>query len=206
MLAASFAVGGIPFSGIAARALVGVDLRRRGSGTVSGSGLYEVAGFAPMAVAGSLEVAAGALGPILAGRDRKALGALAASMAIVGHNWSPLLSGAGGRGISTVLGATLVLAPEGTVLVGAGLGAGKFAHQTGLGCLLGLFALFPVLARRRGKLGVLIAACLTAPVLAKRVLGNQAPKGGRTFRAVLTRVLFDSDPGFETPDLLAAST
>lgn len=159
-----------------------------------------------MAVAGSLEVAAGALGPVLAGRDRKALGALAAGMAIVGHNWSPFLAGAGGRGISTVLGATLVLAPEGTVLVGAGLGGGKLVRHTGLGCFLGLFALFPALARRRGMLGVLIAACLNIPVLAKRVVGNRAPGPGRPVRTFVYRLLFDSDPAFDTSDLLAAGT
>lgn len=204
MLALSFAAGAVPFSGAAARMLAGVDLRKRGTGTVSGSGLYEVAGFVPMALAGGLEVAAGALGPILAGRDRKALGALAATMAIAGHNWSPLLSGAGGRGISTVLGATLVLAPEGAVVVGSGLGGGKLTGHTGLGCFLGLVALFPVLARRRGKLGVLIAACLALPVLTKRVLGNRAPESGYSLRTLTARLLFDSDPKVIPQDLLGA--
>ncbi|HUC37545.1 MAG TPA: glycerol-3-phosphate acyltransferase [Acidimicrobiales bacterium] len=189
----SFAAGAVPFSGLTARLLKGVDLRKTGTGTVSGSGLYEVAGFGPMAVAGSLEVAVGALGPLLAGRDRRVLGAVAGGLAVVGHNWSPLLSGAGGRGISTALGASLVLAPEGTVLLGAGLGGGRLLRQTGLGCFLALVGLFPLLARRRGARGGLIAACLAIPVLAKRVLGNSAGGGGLSVRTFSRRLLLDSD-------------
>ena len=41
----------------------------RGSGTVSGTGLYEVSGFGPLAIAGSLDVAKGCLGPLLAGSN-----------------------------------------------------------------------------------------------------------------------------------------
>jgi hypothetical protein len=64
----SFAAGAVPFSGIAAKLISGVDLRQRGSGTVSGSGLYEVAGFGPLVIAGSLDVVKGA--SVRRGRDR----------------------------------------------------------------------------------------------------------------------------------------
>src|SRR5207248_5425303 len=45
VLVSSYAAGSIPFSYVAARIATGVDLRRPGSGTVSGTGLYEVSGF-----------------------------------------------------------------------------------------------------------------------------------------------------------------
>jgi acyl phosphate:glycerol-3-phosphate acyltransferase len=194
VLAGSFLFGSVPFSGLAARLVAGVDLREKGTGTVSGTGLYEVAGFGPLALAGSLEVATGALGPLLAGRRRRALGATAAGLAICGHNWSPFLDGSGGRGISGVLGGTLVLAPEGTLVMAAGLGGGRLVRQSGLGCFLALITLFPLLTKRRGVLGLFTAFCLVTPVLAKRVLGNGGVSGEPLSpRVALSRLLFDAD-------------
>ncbi len=194
VLALSFAAGAIPFSGLAARLVAGVDLRYRGSGTVSGTGLYDVAGFGPLAVAGSLDVAKGALGPLLAGRDRPVLGAVAAGVTIAGHNWSPALGGAGGRGISPALGATLVLAPEGTVVLGAGLGGGRLARQSGLGTLVALVGLFPALVWRRGRAGAVLAAAVALPMVVKRLAGNQAPSRAGLGSVLACRLLFDRDP------------
>jgi glycerol-3-phosphate acyltransferase PlsY len=194
VLAIAFAGGAVPFSGLAARVIAGVDLRRLGSGTVSGTGLYEVSGFGPLAVAGSLDVAKGAIGPLLAGRDRPNLAALAAAAAITGHNWSPLLGGAGGRGISPALGSTLVVAPEGAAVLAAGLGGGKLLHQTGLGCLVALVGLVPILVRRHGWRGGLTAACVAGPIIAKRLAGNEAPSREGRRRVLLSRLLFDRDP------------
>jgi glycerol-3-phosphate acyltransferase PlsY len=130
VLAASFACGAIPFAQLAARIVTGTDLRRYGAGTVSGTALYEVAGFGPLAIAGCLEVAKGGVGPWSAGRSRPILGALAAAAGVTGHNWSPLLGGKGGRGISPSLGATLVMAPEGAAVLVTGLGAGRTTCAT----------------------------------------------------------------------------
>jgi acyl phosphate:glycerol-3-phosphate acyltransferase len=194
LLVVSFAAGAVPFSGIAAKLISGVDLRQRGSGTVSGSGLYEVAGFGPLAIAGSLDVVKGAIGPLLAGKSRPALSALAGAAAISGHDWSPLLGGAGGRGLSPALGALLVTAPEGAVVLAAGLGGGRLVQQTGLGCLVALVALVPLLTRRRGWRGGLTAICVAGPIIAKRLAGNETPSGEDRSRVLVSRLLFDRDP------------
>ena len=76
VLAAGYVAGAVPFANIAARRRAGIDLRSHGTGTVSGTGLYEVAGFAPLAAFGVLEVAKGAVGPLLAGRHRPGLAAV----------------------------------------------------------------------------------------------------------------------------------
>jgi glycerol-3-phosphate acyltransferase PlsY len=193
VLLASFAAGAVPFSGLAARLTAGVDLRDRGSGTVSGTGLYEVSGFGPLVIAGSLDVVKGAVGPLLAGRHRPVLSAVAGAAAIIGHNWSPLLGGAGGRGISTALGTTLVVAPEGAGLLALGLGGGRLLHQTALGCLAALVGMGPLLIRRRGWLGGLVAVCVSGPILAKRLSGNQPPPPAGRFRVLVTRLFFDRD-------------
>jgi glycerol-3-phosphate acyltransferase PlsY len=194
VLVASYLAGSLPFSGWAARIIAGADLREHGTGTVSGTSLYQVAGFGPLAVAGSLDVAKGALGPLLAGRRRPWLGALAAACGVAGHNWSPFLGGAGGRGVSPALGASLALAPEATAVLGTGLALGRLARQTGLGTFLAIVSLPPLLARRRGERGLTIALALAVPMLAKRVAGNGAPAEGWDLRHVCTRLFFDRDP------------
>src|SRR5262249_60813439 len=63
ILALSFGAGAIPFSYLAGRRSRGVDLRRLGTGTVSGTPLYRVAGFGPLAAGGVLQGAKRARGP-----------------------------------------------------------------------------------------------------------------------------------------------
>src|SRR2546430_14436517 len=91
ILVLSFAVGAIPFSYVGGRRARGVDLRRVGTGTVSGTSLYRVAGFGPLAAAGVLDVAKGTAGPglALAGRH-PALARPAGRGARVRHHRSPV--------------------------------------------------------------------------------------------------------------------
>ncbi len=192
MLGLSFAAGSIPSSQIAARLKADVDLRAVGSGTVSGTSLYRVAGFPALATSGIADIAKATVGPLLAGRQRPALGALAGGAAIAGHNWSPFLRGAGGRGFAPSLGALGVNAWPGVPVMLGGLVAGKAAKQTGLGGFVAQCALFPVLARTRGRRGVLVAAGVVAPMWVKRVLGNRAPKQWNA-RVIRRRLLFDND-------------
>lgn len=190
VLAVAFAAGSVPFSNIASRLLRDVDLRDVGTGTVSGTSLYEVAGFGPLAVAGVLEVAKGAVGPLLAGRDRPRLAALAGGAAVAGHNWSPFLRGAGGRGVSPALGALFAQSWPGGALLLGGMTVGRLAHHTAVGCLVADLALVPLLGRLRGADGVLAAAAVVVPMLAKRLAGNApAPRPG----AYLARLVFDRD-------------
>ena len=105
VIGVGYLAGAVPFSNVFARRTRQVDLRTVGSGTVSGTSLYGVAGFGPLAAAGVLEIGKGALGPLLAGRDRPKLAAAAG-----GRSWAttgrPFLRGAGGRGISPAIGAS----------------------------------------------------------------------------------------------------
>lgn len=208
--AVSFLAGSVPFSQIAARRFAGADLRRVGSGTVSGTALYDVAGFWPLAAAGILEVAKGAVGPALARRaalratrcwpGRRArrghLGALAACAAIAGHDWTPWLGGAGGRGLSPAMGATLVLAPEGTAVLVAGMAVGRLVRQSGVATLLASLALPVVLGVRRGTPGAVLGLCICVPMLVKRVLGNSPLRSapGAPISRVVSRLVFDRDP------------
>ena len=196
LLVAAFAflVGAIPFSQIAARVTRGVDLRTVGPGTVSGTSLYRVSGFPALAVAGVAEVAKGAVGPLLAGSSRPVLAALCAGLAVAGHNWSPYLRFAGGRGVSPALGAFLVLAWPGTVLLLVGMGVGKLAHQAGLGTFIALVLLVPLLAATHGSHGALAGTAVLVPMLVKRAIGN-GPPPDRVLGAYTHRIVYDRDRG-----------
>lgn len=193
VLAVAFVAGSIPFSNLGAHLTRGVDLRRVGSGTVSGTALYRVAGLPPLMIAGILDVAKGTVGPLLAGGDHATLAAFAGGLAVVGHNWSPFLRGAGGRGIAPTLGALLVQAWPGTVLMLGALVAGKAFRQTGLGGFVGEVLLVPVLGLLDGGAGALVGAAVVVPMLVKRVLGN-GPPAQAGIRPYVTRLLYDREP------------
>lgn len=193
VLVVSLLVGAIPFSGLAAWRLRRVDLRDYGTGTVSGTSLYRIAGFGPMAAAGILEVGKGALGPLLAGTHRPELAALAGGLAVVGHNWSPFLRGAGGRGFSVSLGVLLVLGWPGAVLLLGMLIVGLLLKQSGLTVFVAMLVLAPFLGAIYGMSGVWTGLALTIPMFAKRVAGNR-PAPAPRLHAYVTRLLFDHDP------------
>lgn len=202
-LLGAFLLGSIPFSYLMARAISGVDLRRVGTGTVSGTGVEATSGFWPMAAAGLLDIGKGAAAVVLMAGSRPWLAALGAGAAAVGHNWSPFLRGAGGRAISVALGACLTMAWPGVVVLGLGLGVGRLFRQTGLGSFAGQAALPAVLALTAGwpatvadpVIGGSLGAALVVPMWAKRLLGNGRPR--RQGPAVyLSRLLFDNDKGW----------
>lgn len=190
---ASYLLGSIPFSNLFARALRGVDLRRVGTGTVSGSGLFRVAGVLPVVVAGSADVAKGAVGPLLAqSMHRPLLAVVAGAAAVVGHNWSVFLRFAGGRGLSAAMGALAVIAWPAALLLLAALALGRLAGETAVGALVAVLLLTPVGAAVSGETGALAGFLYTVLVLGKRLTGN-APPETREARVYLNRLLFDRD-------------
>jgi glycerol-3-phosphate acyltransferase PlsY len=192
-LALAFLAGAVPFSNLAARRSRGVDLRTVGSGTVSGTSLYRVAGFGPLAVAGVCDVAKGAVGPLLAGRDRPGLAAAAAASGVAGHNWSPFLAGAGGRGISPAMGALGASAPAGAAVLLAGLVAGRLGGETALGSFVADLAVVPVAGRVHGRPGRWLALGVLLPMVVKRLAGNRRPAPDRRAATYAARLLLDRD-------------
>ena len=189
----SFALGAIPFSNLLAQSVAGTDLRSVGSGTVSGTALYRVAGFAPLAVGGLLDVAKAAPGVLAAGSG-PVVSALAAAAAVAGHNWSPFLGGAGGRGVSPAMGALAVVHWPGAVLLLAGLGFGRVMRQTGLASFAAMVAVPPAALAWGGRDAALAGSVVVAPMLLKRLTANNTvPPAGRRARVALRRLLYDND-------------
>ena len=188
----AFVAGAIPFSNLVARATRGVDLRDTPYGTVSGTSVYRVAGFWALVVSGTLDVAKGALAPLLA-QDRAVLAAIAGGIAVVGHNWSPFLGGKGGRGIAPALGALAVTAWPAVIVLLASLLAGRAVRQTGLGGFIGEAALTPVLALANIAGGALAGGAVAVQMMAKRMVAKSRP-AERGWRPYAYRLLFDRDP------------
>ncbi len=187
-----FGFGAVPFSNLMARGRAGVDLRSVGNGTVSGASPVGGGGQRATVVAGLFELAKGAAGPLLAGRSHPVAAALAGGAAVAGHNWSPFLGGAGGRGISPAMGSLLVTAPVGSAVLMGGLIGGRLAGETALGSLLADLALVPAAARAHGRQGLLAGLTVVVPMVAKRLSGN-APVADGDPLTYVNRLLFDRD-------------
>jgi glycerol-3-phosphate acyltransferase PlsY len=211
-LAGAFLVGSLPFAYLAARVVSGTDLRRVGTGTVSGTGVGETSGFIPMAISGLLDIGKGAAAVVLVAGSHPLLAAFCAGAAAVGHNWSPFLGGAGGRAVSVAGGVCLAMAWPGAVVLALGLGFGKLFHHTGLGAFLAQAALAPTLALTAGGpstvadpgVGAVLGAALVVPMWAKRLMGND-PRRRQPAAVYVSRLLFDNDTGWPVSDRRADS-
>ena len=184
--------GAIPFSNLMSKRRRGVDLRTVGSGTVSGTSLYHVAGFGALAAAGVCDIAKGAVGPMLAGRERPELQAAACAAAVAGHNWSPFLGGAGGRGITAAIGALGATAPTGSAVLLGGMTLGRIGGETAFGSFAADMLLVPYVSTTDGRRGKLAGTAIVAVLLAKRLTGNGPPKEKKA-SVYLNRLLFDCD-------------
>lgn len=192
VVVAAYLLGAVPFTQILARGLRGVDLRTIGTGTVSGTGLYHVAGLGPLVLGGGLDVAKGALAVAFAGDDPR-LGVLAAAAVVTGHCWSVFLGGAGGRGLSPSMGALAVLAWPGALLLLAALAVGRVFDETGLAAFVADLLLVALLGGWAGWHGVALALAVVLPMWLKRLMGNVRPAPGAGLDTYRARLLFDAD-------------
>jgi glycerol-3-phosphate acyltransferase PlsY len=127
MVLFAYLLGSIPSGYLAGKWLKGIDLREYGSGTVSGSMVWEhVAKWAVFPV-GIFDIFKGALPTWLSlklGLNEQAAMVVGLA-AVVGHNWPIYLNFQGGRGMSPFLGELFVLFPLGMLILLIGLGIGN---------------------------------------------------------------------------------
>jgi len=196
-----YLLGSISLAYLVARWIRGIDLRRWGSGTVSGTGVYYHVSKWAVVLVGIFDLAKGAF-PTWLGL-RLGLGlpvALAAGLAaVIGHNWPFYLGFKGGRGIAAMMGVLLVVFPWGALWLGPALGIGRLFRFTGLGGLLGL-ATLPILGLIIGQSPAVIWACggMLLLTVIKRLEANRLPlppPGPKRRRVLICRLLFDRDVG-----------
>ena len=190
----AFALGAVPFSFLIAR-LRGIDIRNVGSGNVGATNLARAAGPVLGLTGLLLDVGKGsaAVAIALAAEPPSADGgrqAIAGLLAILGHNFTPILRFRGGKGVATGAGVFLVLCP-GAFLMALGL----FAILVAIGRMVSLgsvaaavclpFAAYATGAEQAIVLAAVAAAILTVARhranLARIARGTEARLGaGRT--------------------------
>jgi glycerol-3-phosphate acyltransferase PlsY len=199
LIVAGYLMGSIPTAYLVGRWSKGLDLRQHGSGTVSGSMVWEhVARWAVVPV-GLFDIAKAAfptwLGP------RLGLGmpvAVAAGLAAVaGHNWPVYLHFTGGRGLGSFMGVLLVIFPWGFPWMLAFLAIGWRLGDSAPWALASLLTL-PLLSHLAGGPEIVGPACgaMLLMTLAKRLEANRRPlppPGPERRRVVLRRLFFDRD-------------
>ena len=105
-------MGAIPIGYIVARVL-GVDIRRKGSGNIGATNVLRTAGWAPALTTLVADIAKGYVATWIgsqAGPEPVWAGA-AAALAVVGNCWPVFLGFRGGKGVATAVGAFLRIAP-----------------------------------------------------------------------------------------------
>ena len=111
---ASFCLGAIPFAWLIVRLCKGVDVRSFGSGNVGATNASRafdgrVARIGAFAAVYLLDAGKGVAAAYLGSTADLLAGVLCGAAAILGHCFTPLLGGRGGKGVATATGALLVL-------------------------------------------------------------------------------------------------
>jgi glycerol-3-phosphate acyltransferase PlsY len=196
---AGYLLGSIPSGYLAGRWLKGIDLRQHGSGTVSGSMVWEhVSRFAIFPV-GIFDVAKAAFPTWLA--LELGFGEVVATTtglaAVVGHNWPIYLKFTGGRGLSPFLGILLVIFPWGFPWMLVFLAIGYLLGDSAPWALASLAALpLQVLWLDGPRVVNLAVGIMLLLTIAKRLEANKRPlppPGLERRKVVVRRIFFDRD-------------
>lgn len=194
-----YLLGSIPTSYLAGRLVRNIDLRQYGSGTVSGSMVYEHVGRWIVVPVGLFDIAKGAF-PAWLGLQL-GLGEFASvaagTAAVIGHNWPVYLRFTGGRGLSPYMGMMLVIFPWGSAWLLGFLAVG-FLLGDSAPWALGSLLTTPILVYFLGGpvVAYLAVIAMLVVTLAKRLEANRRslPADGKDRRRVIAlRALFDRD-------------
>ncbi len=198
LLLFGYLLGSIPSGYLAGKWIKGIDLRNYGSGTVSGSMVWEhVAKWAVVPV-GLFDIFKGAL-PVWLGLRlglREVAAMLLGFAAIIGHNWPVYLHFHGGRGFSPFLGTLLALFPWGVPIILAGLGIGNVFGSPAIPLLV-LISLPIFAALLNGPSIVLwLSVGMTVITIVKRLEANRRPLPDDPLErrnVILRRIFLDRD-------------
>lgn len=165
----AFLAGALPWAVWLGR-LRGVDVRVVGDGNPGTVNAWRVGGWRLGLPVLALDVLKGAVPVAVARHDWGWQGGWLAAVALaplLGHIFSPLLRGRGGKGLATSLGVwTALTGAEGPLAYGGGLTAGLLLRlRDGWKVACGLLTLLALLALRGGSLALLAVWLGTASLL-----------------------------------------
>lgn len=199
LILSAYLLGSIPSAYFAGKWIKGIDLRQHGSGTVSGSMVWEHVAWWAIVPVGVFDIFKAALPTWLGLKLGLGEGvALAAGIAaLVGHNWPLYLGFTGGRGLSPFLGTITVLYPWGFVWMLAFLAIGYLLGDSAPWAMASL-VLLPVFVLLMGGPSVLhgAAAAMVLLTIIKRLEANRRPLPEEKIqrrKVLLRRLFFDRD-------------
>jgi glycerol-3-phosphate acyltransferase PlsY len=195
----SYLIGSIPTAFLAGKWIKGIDLRHYGSGTISGSMVFEHVAKWVIIPVGIFDILKGSIAALLGIKltGEPLLAAFAGLAAVIGHNWPVFLNFTGGRGLSPFMGVLLVLFPPGVLWMLAFLAIGYLLGDSAPWSLVSLASL-PILNKFLNGLAIinLSAIAIILITLIKRLEANRRPlpqDGIERKRVILLRLLFDRD-------------
>lgn len=199
MLLFGYIFGSIPTAQIVAAWQRGIDLRRYGSGTVSGSMVYEHVGKWWVIPVGLFDILKGFLPTWLALRLNlgENMAVLVGLAALAGHNWPIFLRFTGGRGLSIFLGSLLAIFPYGAPWLLVFLALGYLLGDSAPFALAGIASMPLLVACLEGPWAVygLIAGMLLVTLI-KRLEANRRPLPADPLerrKVILRRLFLDRD-------------
>lgn len=196
VVAGSYLIGSIPTGYLLTRWARGSDIRQRGSGQVGGSNVWNTVSHRMGIVVAILDVFKG-IAVILVARlvGLGEVGQVSAMLAVLcGHNWSVFLRFSGGRGIASLAGAVVLLAPREIGVFAVFLLLGLMGNAVPVGAIAGVAAM-PAAAWYFHEPQSLVFGLLAAFVimLLKRVVPRRRWPSTNRKRVLLYRALFDRD-------------
>jgi glycerol-3-phosphate acyltransferase PlsY len=199
LIVGGYLLGSIPTAYLVGRWIKDLDLRRYGSGTVSGSMVWEhVARWAVVPV-GLFDMFKAALPAWLGLRLELGMtvAVTAGLAAVAGHNWPVFLRFTGGRGLGSFLGVLLVIFPWGFPWMLAALAIGWLLGDSAPWALAGLVTL-PLWSQvlKGPEIIIPLTAGMLALTLGKRLEANRRPlppPGPERRRVIVFRLFFDRD-------------
>jgi acyl phosphate:glycerol-3-phosphate acyltransferase len=199
LLILAYLLGSIPTAYLIGRWVKKIDLRRYGSGTLSGSMVYEHVGRWLVIPVGLFDIAKAALPTwigLQAGYGQAA--AIAAGLAAaIGHDWPIFLGFHGGRGLGAFIGILLVLFPWGIAWLLGFLAVGYALGDSAPWAIASLFSLPLLIWLLRAPPELyLLALGMVVITLAKRLEANRRPlppPGAERKRVIVRRLIFDRD-------------
>lgn len=191
--------GSIPTAFIAGRLAKGIDLRNYGSGTVSGSMVWEHVSrwiLFPVGIFDMIKSAAPVWLSLALGQNSFVASSTGLA-AIAGHNWPFFLGFIGGRGLSPFLGVLVVLFPAGFIWMLGFLGIGFALGDSAPWALVSIASMPLLVWRLDGDPAVYYTiAGMFILTLVKRVEANRRllpPPGKERRKVIIRRLLFDRD-------------
>jgi glycerol-3-phosphate acyltransferase PlsY len=199
LILGGYLLGSIPSGYLAGRWIKGIDLRKYGSGTVSGSMVWEHVAHWAIIPVGVMDILKATF-PVWLGLKlsmSEEVSVAAGLAAVVGHNWPIYLHFSGGRGISPFLGVLLIVFPWGFPWMLLFLAVGYLLGDSAPWALAGLI-LLPLFNHWIGGPAIIfwLTAFMLVITIIKRLEANHRPlpQERRARRTVLLRrIFFDRD-------------